>query len=324
MVLFTGAKILYALDMRDITLRQLRFLAEVVRAGSLAGGAERLHLTGPAVAQQLRLLERTIGLPLLDRTPRGQEPTEAGRTLVETGKRIEVELALCAESLRSLRSATSGHITLGAVSTAKYFAPQVLAAFQRTRPEVEVSLYIGNRDEIVTRLADFQVDLAVMGRPPQGLEVEQEVFGEHPYVIIAAPDHPLAGRRRITLRSLAGHTLLVRERGSGTRSHLEALFTSAGVEPARSMELTSNESIKQAVMAGLGLALISAHTVAPEVKEHRLALLDVRGVPVRRHWLLVRMRHKAPSPVCRALWDFFLAEAAAQLPRLELPEVGAS
>jgi DNA-binding transcriptional LysR family regulator len=305
--------------MKDVTLRQLRFLTEVVRGGSLAAAAARLHLTGPAIAQQLRLLEKSVGLPLLERGPGGQRATEAGRLLVETSNRIEAELAICDETLHSLRTANGGHVTLGAVSTAKYFAPHVLGSFRRAHPPVRIALHIGNRDEILARLENFEIDLAVMGRPPEGLEVEQEVFGDHPYVVIAAPGHPLAGRRDVPFGKVAAETFLVRERGSGTRLHLDALFTAAGFEPTAGMELASNETIKQATMAGLGVALISAHTIAAEVHDGRLVVLDVRGLPIRRHWLVVRMRRRAISPATRALWDFFVAEGGAQLPVLDPP-----
>jgi LysR family transcriptional regulator, low CO2-responsive transcriptional regulator len=303
--------------MKDVSLRQLRFLGEVVRTGSLAAAAQALHLTAPAVAQQLRLLERGVGLTLLERGPGGQRPTEAGRLLVDAGHRIETELAVCDEALHSLRSATAGQVTLGAVSTAKYFAPHVLAAFRRSHPGVTIALHIGNRDEILARLEDFEIDLAVMGRPPQGLQVEQEVFGDHPYVVIASPTHPLAGRRDVPLERIAAETFLSRERGSGTRQHLDSLFTSAGIERVSAgMELASNETIKQAAMAGLGIALISAHTVAAEVNDGRLAVLHVRGLPIHRHWLVVRMRRRAFSPATAALWDFVVAQAAPLLPVL--------
>jgi DNA-binding transcriptional LysR family regulator len=302
--------------MKDVTLRQLRFLTEVVRTGSLAAAANRLHLTAPAIAQQLRLLERSVGLALLERGPDGQRATEAGRLLVDASIRVDAELAVCAEALGALRSAAAGHVTLGVVSTAKYFAPFVLASFQRVRRDVRISLRIGNRDEVLSWLADFEIDLAVMGRPPAGLEVEQEVFGEHPYVVVASPVHPLAGQGDLPFERVAVEHFLVRERGSGTRLHLDALFTAAGAEIGTGMELTSNETIKQSVMAGLGIALISAHTVAAEVRDGRLVVLDVRGLPIRRHWLVVRMARRAISPATRALWDFVVAEAGAELPVL--------
>jgi len=289
----------------------------VVRTGSLAAAAARLHLTAPAIAQQLRLLERSVGLALIERGPGGQRPTEAGRLLVDTCSRLQAELAVCDDALGSLRDARSGRVTLGAVSTAKYFAPHVLASFQRSHPDVNVAVSIGNRDDVLSRLENFEIDLAVMGRPPGRLAVEQEVFGEHPYVIIAPPTHRLVGQKKIPFEQIAAETFLVREHGSGTRMHLDALFSAAELQPTEGMELASNETIKQAAIAGLGIALISAHTIAAEVHDGRLAILDVRGLPIRRHWLVVRMTRRVVSPATRALWDFFVREAAGQLPALE-------
>lgn len=300
--------------MRDVTLRQLAYLAETVRSGSLAGAAERLHVTGPAVAQQLRLLERMVGLSLLERGPGGQRPTEAGRLLVEMQARVAAEIAACDDDLRALRSARSGRVTAGAVSTAKYFAPHVLASFRQAHPGVRVALRIGNRTEVLEQLRGYEVDLAIMGRPPADLDVHQEVFGDHPYVIIAAPGHPLAGAGEVTFARVAEETFLIREPGSGTRLHLDALFEAADRQPEVGMEIASNETIKQAVIAGLGVALISAHTVAAELQDGRLAVVDVRGLPVRRHWLVVRMRRRVVSPATQALWDFLRTEGAGQLP----------
>jgi len=309
--------------MKDVTLRQLRFLAEVARRGTLAAAAENLHLTAPAIAQQVRLLERSVGLPLLERGPGGQRPTEAGRLLVATATRIEDELAQAVEQLQTLRSAGAGHVTLGAVSTAKYFAPFVLAAFRDQHPELRIELRIGNRDEVLTWLDNYEVDLVVMGRPQSQLEVEQVAFGKHPYVIIAAPDHPLARRSAkaspIPFTEIAGETFLVREQGSGTRLHVDALFSDIGQPIKVAMELASNETIKQSVMAGLGLALISAHTIAAEVQDGRLAVLNVAGLPIWRQWRVVRLARRAASPATAALWRFIQAEAADQLPKCDLP-----
>jgi LysR family transcriptional regulator, low CO2-responsive transcriptional regulator len=307
--------------MKDVTVRQLRFLTEVARSGSLAGAAERLHLTAPAIAQQVRLLERSIGLPLIERGPGGQHPTEAGRVLIEAANRIEAELSTCAEELQALRSASAGHVTLGAVSTAKYFAPFVLAAFQKAHPGIRIALRIGNRDEVLSWLENFDVELAVMGRPPVDSDMQTEAFGKHPYVIIAAPDHPIVARQADTaaplpLTEVLAENVLAREHGSGTRLHLDSLFAKAGQEPNISMELSSNETIKQAVMAGMGVALISGHTVAGELNDGRLAVVDVEGLPICRNWLVVRMTRRVFSPASRELWRFVVAEANGQLPSL--------
>lgn len=305
---------IYPVPVKEVTLRQLRFLAATARTGSLAAAATELHLTAPAVAQQLRQLERAVGLTLLERGPGGQHPTEAGRVLIDTVARVEAELGLCDDTLRSLRAARSGRVALGAVSTAKYFAPHVLASFRKAHPEITVTLSVGNRDEILARMEGYEIDLAVMGRPPGGLEVEQEVFGEHPYVIIASPAHVLAGRPGIAIRELAGEAFLIREPGSGTRVHLDSLLAAADLVPDVAMEMASNETIKQAAIAGLGIGLISAHTVAAEVHDGRLAVLDVTGLPIRRHWLLVRMARRATAPATRALWEFFIRRGPEQLP----------
>ncbi len=316
MVFFACAKFTYACRMKDVTLKQLRFLAETAETGSLAGAAARLHLTAPAIAQQVRLLERGVGLPLLERGPDGQRPTEAGRILLDAGRRVEAELAACDEALQSLRAARTGRVTLGAVSTAKYFAPHVIASFQEVKPDVTVALTIGNRDRVLRQLENYEIDFAIMGRPPRALEVVQEVFGEHPYVFIARPTHQLVGRSRVPIARIAEETMLVRESGSGTRLHLDALFSTAEPQPPVGMEITSNETIKQAVIAGLGIALISAHTIAAEVHDGRLAVLDVEGLPIRRHWLVVRMARRSVSPATQSLWDFILREAASRLPSL--------
>lgn len=303
--------------LRDVSLRQLQQLSETVRCGSISGAAAAVHVTPPAVAQQLRQLERAVGMPLLERGPGGQRATAAGLLLVEAYSRIAAELADCEDRLGDLRSARSGTVRLGAVSTAKYFAPHVLAAFQRSHPAVAVELTIGNRAEVLHALEAYSIDLAVMGRPPRPLQVQQEVFGLHPYVVIAAVGHPFADRRNVPLEDLASQTFLVREVGSGTRQHLETMFDAVGLEPTIGMEISSNETVKQAVMAGLGIALISAHTIAAELADGRLAVLDVAGLPIRRHWLVVRMARRAPSPSAVALWDFVVRDGARLLPALE-------
>ncbi len=301
--------------MKDVTLRQLRFLSETVRTGSLAGAASVVHVTAPAVTQQLRLLEKFVGLQLLERGPHGQRPTEAGQVLVAAAHRIDAEIETCAETLAALRKANSGHVSLGAVSTAKYFTPKAIAAFRRVHPGITVSMAIGNRQEIISQLEDYNIDMAVMGRCPSRLEVMQEVVGDHPYVVVAAPDHPLVTTPRIPFARISQEPFLVREPGSGTRIHAEEQFASVGLPMDITMELASNESIKQAVMAGLGVALISEHTIAAEVQDGRLAILDVLGLPIMRQWLVVRMARRSLSPATQSMWDFFITEVEDLLPR---------
>lgn len=300
--------------MKDVTLRQLRFLAETVRTGSLAGAAGAMYVTAPAVGQQLRLLEKAVGLTLLERGPEGQQATEAGRLLVAASHRIDAELATCSEVLLGLRSADRGHVTLGAVSTAKYFAPHILASFKQTHPGIGVSIVIGNRQEVISSLEEYEIDLAIMGRAPTRLDVVQEVVADHPHSIIAPPDHPLAPVARVPFERVAEEPFLLREPGSGTRLHADALFGSAGIAPNLVMEISSNETIKQAVMAGLGIALISENTVVAEVRDGRLVILDVIGLPIMRQWLVVRMARRSVAPATDAIWQFFKGEAGALIP----------
>ena len=300
--------------MGDTTLKQLRSLAATVHAGTIAGAAKQLHVTPPAVAQQLRLLERGVGMALVQRTDRGLHPTDAGRELLATTARIEAELTSCDRLLDALRDGRSGTLVFGAVSTAKYFAPQLLAAFWATHREVDIRLVIGNRDETVRSLTDFELDLAIMGRPPAELDLVVAPIGEHPHVIIASPRHSLAGSARITQRRLGDETFLVREHGSGTRSLAERFFATAGIEPRIGMEIASNETIKQAVIADLGIALISAHTVAAEIEDGRLVVVNVAGFPIVREWFVVRRPSKRLGPAGELFWEFLADCGAAHFP----------
>ena len=203
------------------------------------------------------------------------------------------------------------------VSTAKYFAPFLLSSFEKRHPRIDMSLTVGNRGEVLARLANYSIDLALIGRPPQDIEMVMQEIGPHPHVVIAEPSHPLAAKRHIPSARLSRETMLVREVGSGTRQLTERLLADLGATPKMGMEISSNETIKQAVMAGLGISLLSYHTVAHEVEEGRLAILRVEGTPVIRKWYVVRNKKKNLLPSGQALWNFIEAEGAASLPLLK-------
>jgi LysR family transcriptional regulator, low CO2-responsive transcriptional regulator len=274
--------------MQNITLRQLRLLAAAARGGSFAAAAGACSVTPPAVSMQMHQLEMEAGLPLFERSGRGFALTEAGREVLAAAERIEAVMADCAAGLAALMSMDSGHVTVGVVSTAKYFAPRMLAAFARAHPGIDIELVVGNREETIAAFKAGRFDVAIMGRPPEGMEVEHAPIGEHPHVIIAPPQHPLAKRRAIQPAELAGETILMREPGSGTRILTERFLAKAKIAPHIGMEIGSNETIKQAVMAGLGIALISAHTIAAEIEDGRLIVLDVVAFPELRHWFVLR------------------------------------
>jgi LysR family transcriptional regulator, low CO2-responsive transcriptional regulator len=303
--------------MKYLTLRQLRVLSAVKKAGSMAGAARQLHVTPPAITVKMQELEQAAGLPLVERLGEGAIPTPAGEVLLRAAHRIEALLALCDQELAQLKGIKS--VVAGAVSTAKYFAPRALAAFRQLHPEVELRLAVRNRQETIAALRDLTLDLAIMGRPPENLDLESVVLGDHPHIVVAAGDHPLAGKD-LTVQGLANDTFFIREMGSGTRMLMERLFLKAGFTPNVGMEISSNETIKQAVIAGLGIAFISAHTVASEIAGGRLTALKVEGLPVLRKWYVVRLKEKSVMPAAEALWRFLASEGHLFLPKPEYPE----
>jgi LysR family transcriptional regulator for metE and metH len=304
---------------RAISLKQLRALKAVTEAGTIAGAAQTLNVTAPAVGLHIRQLEALCGLPLTERRADGLGPTPAGRELLRAQSVIDATLAECAEALAALGSVERGKVAVGVVSTAKYFAPFALAAFRRERPGIDLRLSVGNRAVTIAALGDFALDFAIMGRPPDHLPVEAETIGDHPHVIIAPPGHPLAGAPgggEWPLQALAGEVFLMREAGSGTRALAEKLFAEAGFEPRIGMEIHSNETIKQAVMAGLGIAFLSAHTVAAELADRRVVTLGIAGLPAMRQWFVVKHAEKRLLPAGQALWRFLADQGAAYLPPL--------
>lgn len=304
--------------MSEFTLRQLRTLAAVHRNGKIVSASKELGLTQPAVSLQIKEAENIAGTPLFDRTTTGMRPTAAGRAVIEAALAIEEKLRELKDEVRALSTGRKGQLRLGVVSTAKYFAPSIMAAFRREFVDVEMTLLVGNRSEIITSLRDHMVDVAMMGRPPREVTVRSVMFGPHPFVIIAPRDHRLAGLRGFPKEQLAQENFLVREPGSGTRMALDMFLSEL---PARletpSFEMGSNETIKQAVMAGLGIALISAHTIALEVEQKRLAVLDVEGMPIWRQWFSVSRAERSLTPVMKAFEDFLLAHGADFLPKIQ-------
>jgi LysR family transcriptional regulator for metE and metH len=302
---------------RRTSLRQLRALGALTSTRSLAAAAQQLSVTPPAVTQQLNALEDALGgVPLFERSPTGARPTEAGREVLIALGRVEAALNDCVTAIEALRGMEGGRVAVGIISTAKYFAPFALAAYQRANPKVEMRVRVGNRSEMIMALENFDLDIAVMGYPPEHFPVERAVIGDHPHVIIASPDHRLAQQTSIPLREVAKELFLLREPGSGTRTLMLGLFAASDLPDGRRMEIGSNETIKQAVMAGMGVALLSAHTIAAEVADGRLAVLDVEGLPVVRQWFVVRRAERRLLPAAQALWDHLAWSGAKFLPKM--------
>jgi DNA-binding transcriptional LysR family regulator len=302
---------------RDISIRQLRALTALATHGSVTAAAAKLHLTQPAVTLQLRNLQALAGLPLIQRSSDGMLLTDAGREVLALADRIEAAIAACGTSLDMLAGATAGRVSIGAVSTAKYFVPFAISGFLEAHPNIDVTLSIGNRQEIGVALRGYELDMAIMGRPPADIDMDVRLLGDHPHVIIAPTRHPLARKPRLALAELTGETFLTREPGSGTRGLMEQLFGQAGFSPNIGMAMSSNETIKQSVIAGLGIAFISAHTVATDLDEGRLVTLDVVGLPIVRQWFVVSRSDKVLLPPARAMLEFLGAEGARFLPQMQ-------
>ena len=300
---------------RSLTLRQLQIFVIASRCPSFARAAEELHLTQPAVSMQIRQLEEAIGLPLFERVARRLALTEAGERLSHHASRILGEIKDAEDAMMSLTQADSGSIAVSIVSSATYFAPKLLALYRQQYPKVDVHFSVGNRETLLRLLQDNATDLAIMGRPPPELGTTAEPLAYHPHVIVAPLSHPLRHAKAFDLQELANDTFLLREPGSGTRAVAEHVFRQNLFVPARSVTLGSNETIKQAVMAGMGVSLISLHTLSLELRTDEIAVLDVNGTPVERTWQLVHSRSKQLSPTCLAFRRFLLENAEPFLER---------
>ncbi len=294
--------------MRNVTVRQLRVFATVAKRMSFARAAEELHLTPPAVSMQIRELEEQVTLPLFDRTGRTVSLTVTGEYFLVYVRRVLATLRDAEDAIANFRGLEAGRLTVGMVSTAQYYVPLLLARFRREHPRIEIRITVGNRESLVQQLQRNEVDLAVMGRPPREIATRAEPFGAHPLVVIAAPDHPLAALDHVPLAALAAHAFIVREPGSGTRAAMEHFFRDHRIDPPIAMELESNDTIKQAVIAGMGISFLSLHTLGLELGAGLLKVLDVDDLPLVRRWHVVHTQSKMLSPPAEALRYFILEE----------------
>lgn len=295
----------------NITLRQLKVFASVVRHMSYTRAAEELHLSQPAVSMQIKQLEGNVGLHLFEQRGRSIHLTEAGEEVSQCSRLIQQQLDDTDAALEQMKGMQRGRLSLAVASTANYFATRLIATFSQRVEHLTVSLDVTNREGLLRDLESNETDLVIMGRPPEELDLVAEPFMDNPLVIIAAPNHPLTRRRRIPLADLQGETFVVREPASGTRIAMERFFAEKGVRLRTDMEMRSNEAVQQAVQAGLGLGIVSIHTLELELETGRLAVLDVEAFPIMRQWYIVHRKGKRFSPVAQAFKAFVLEEAAS-------------
>lgn len=293
------------------TLKQIQTFIEVARERSVSKAAERLFVTQPAVSMQIKQLEDTFGLALIEPSGRNIRLTHAGEEFLThaigaIGQFKDLEASM-AEHVGNKK----GRIDLAIVSTAKYFVPMLLVRFSKLLPDIEVKLRIDNRENILGMLSRNEVDLVMMGRAPSTLECEATAFATNPQGFVCAPDHPLSRRKRAAFDLLKDYPFVVREQGSGTRAAMERLFAQHDVPLKVAMEMPSNETIKQAVMAGMGMSFLSLRTVRHELAAGHLALVDITGMPIVGNWYVTHLKQKKLSPAAKAFKSFLIEQAGA-------------
>jgi LysR family transcriptional regulator, low CO2-responsive transcriptional regulator len=297
------------------TLRQLRILEAAARLLHFGRAAAELHLSQPAVSIALGQLESDVGLPLFEQMGRRMHLTRAGAELAGHARAMLARLREADEAIDGLKGEGAGELCIASTTTAEYFVPRLLAEFRRNRPRLKIRLAVKNRELVVRDLAENVVDLVVMGSAPPDLDTVSVAFAKNPLAIVASPDHPLAGKRRVRLAQLAEETFLIREPGSGTRTAMERAFSAQKFRPVETVEIGSNETIKQAVMAGMGVSFLSLHTTGLELATKRLAIVPVIGMPVLRDWCLIHRERKRLSPAAAAFKDYLLVEGARLIER---------
>ncbi|MDX2457187.1 MAG: LysR family transcriptional regulator [Gammaproteobacteria bacterium] len=293
----------------NITFRQLQIFESVARHLSYTRASEELHLTQPAVSMQIKQLEQSVGLPLFEQLGKKVFLTDAGYEFNRYSSAITTQLNELKQVVDEMKGLKRGRLTIAVASTANYFVPRLLAAFCQQHGEVTVSLEVTNREQLLKGLVENRTDLVIMGQPPRDMELVAERFMDNPLVIIAPPDHPLAKAQQIPLKRLLEETFLVREEGSGTRSAVQRFFTANQLALSTPMEMSSNEAIKQGVEAGLGLGIVSLHTLAMELALKRLVILDVVKFPIMRYWHIVHRSGKRLSLVAQGFQQFVKEES---------------
>lgn len=299
--------------MKNATFRQLRVFNAVARHLSFAKAAETLHVSAPAITMQIKELEAAVGMPLFERQGRKVSLTTSGEYMLVYARKMLALLKDAEDAAARLQRIQTGKLTIGMVDTTTYFIPTLLRKFLNEHEGIDLALNVGNRGELVQWLQNSEVDIAVMGSPPSEIPTRAEPFAANPLVFVASPDHPLASESGLQAEDLRQQSFIVREPGSGTRSAMEAFFTQARFQPRFTMELKSNDAIKQAVKANLGLSFLSLHTIGLELQTQQLSVLKVKGAPVVRAWHVVHTLSKLLSPAAEAFRYFVLEHAEADL-----------
>ncbi len=294
--------------MKQATLHQLKVFEAVARHRSFTRAAEELFLTQPTVSMQVKQLAKAVGLPLFEQIGKRLYLTAAGRELLATCQEIFEELSRFEIAVADLKGLKQGYLRLAVITTAKYVIPRLLGPFCQRYPGIDVSLKVTNHEHILERLTDNQDDLYILSQPPEDFDVSSHPFVENPLVVLAPRHHPLAQKKNIPLKRLAEEPFIMREPGSGTRKAVQKLFDEHGVSVKVKLELGSNEAIKQAIAGGLGISVLSRHTLALEGTTSQLTILDVEDFPIQRYWYVVYPTGKQLSVIARTFFEYLLNE----------------
>jgi len=292
--------------MKNITLRQIRIFLSVSRHLSFSRAAEEISITVPAVSLQIKEMEGNLGVSLFSRANRKVELTAGGEYFLLYARRIMSTLNEADIMMERLRGSQSGTLKIGLVSTAQFFLPLILVEFKKEFPTIRIRLDVRNRQQLVELLHDGEIDIAIMGQPPKEIDTRVEAFDDHPHLFIASPSSPLANETDIDPQLLNEFELITRESGSGTKAIMENYLTEHGISPLISMEISSNESIIQAVAAGLGISLVSLHTVKDEITNGKVIILDFQRTPILRTWHVVALSKRSSSQAAEAFRYFML------------------
>jgi DNA-binding transcriptional LysR family regulator len=302
--------------MKNLTLRQLRIFVSAARLSSFARAAVEMHLTAPAISMQMRDLEEDLGISLFAKQGRGISLTSAGEYFLVYARRVLASLREAEDMMGKLKGMKTGILLIGLVSTAKYVLPHLLAGFRQEHPGIQINIQVRNREQLVELLRNGEIDIAIMGKPPRA-----EPFADHPHAFIAAPNHPLVGKGSLRIDQLESEEILIREPGSGTRAVMEHFFETHRFRPLSTMEMSTNETVKQAVMAQLGISLVSLFTVRLELEHSALALLPIDDTPIMRSWYLVT-RGSRPTSFAAEAFRYFILEQGSILLASLVPKHG--
>lgn len=299
--------------MRNLTLRQIRIFLSASKHMSFSRAAEELHISAPAVSMQIKEMEADMGVVLFVRESKKISLTTAGEYFLIYARRVSSTLIEAGNMMERLRGTEIKALKIGLVSTAKYFLPQMLVEFKKEYPNLQIKIEVRNRQQLVELLRDGELDIAIMGQPPKEMDTRAEAFASHPHVFISSPQNPLAEKINIAPDALNQFEIISREQGSGTRALMENYFAEHQISPIVRMEMSSNETIKQAVMANLGLSFVSLHTIGNENANRQISILDVQGTPIIRTWHVVALAKRNTSQAAEAFRYFMLEKGGAIL-----------